>query len=405
MENIVRKTLIIWDEIIMSEKQKIVIIGATDFQNQLILKAKELGYETHVFAWEAGDVGEKTADYFYPISIVEKEQILEVCRKIQPVAICSIASDLAVLTVGYVARALGLTANSEQCDKISTNKYEMRRAFQNAGIDIPKYQIVRDTKEKTLLQFQTYTFPVIVKPTDRSGSRAITKLESMDGLKDAINRAIEQSFEGTAMVEEFLQGKEYSCESISYKGEHQLLAVTEKYTTGEPNYIETGHIEPALLNTEEMDNVEKAVNSGLDALDIQYGASHAEIMIDNEGKISIVEIGARMGGDCIGSDLVELSTGNDFKKMVIDVACGKQPDQVKRDVKTNAAVRFLMNERDRDLLETAKQELNVIRVSEIDKEMDHKVVDSSSRFGYFIVTDNNGDKIRKLLFEGENSND
>ena len=52
--------------------KKIAIIGANDFQNPLILKAKSLGYETHVFAWQDGSIGEKTADYFYPISIVEK---------------------------------------------------------------------------------------------------------------------------------------------------------------------------------------------------------------------------------------------------------------------------------------------------------------------------------------------
>ena len=68
----------------MEMKKKLVVIGANDFQNQLILKAKEKGYETHVFAWQDGSIGERTADYFYPISIVEKEQILEVCRTIKP---------------------------------------------------------------------------------------------------------------------------------------------------------------------------------------------------------------------------------------------------------------------------------------------------------------------------------
>ena len=57
--------------------KKIVIIGANDFQNQLILKAKEMGFETHVFAWQDGSIGERTADYFYPVSIVEIDEILE----------------------------------------------------------------------------------------------------------------------------------------------------------------------------------------------------------------------------------------------------------------------------------------------------------------------------------------
>ena len=89
-------------------KPAIAVIGANDFQNQLILRAKELGYTTHVFAWQCGDIGERTADFFYPISIVEKERILEVCRTIRPVGVCSIASDLAAITVNFVAEGLGL---------------------------------------------------------------------------------------------------------------------------------------------------------------------------------------------------------------------------------------------------------------------------------------------------------
>ena len=92
--------------------KKIAIIGANDFQNPLILKAKEMGYETHVFAWREGAPGEETADYFYPISIVEREKILEECRRIRPAAVISIGSDLAMLTVNYVAGELGLVCNS-----------------------------------------------------------------------------------------------------------------------------------------------------------------------------------------------------------------------------------------------------------------------------------------------------
>ncbi|MCF0186910.1 MAG: carbamoyl-phosphate synthase large subunit, partial [Bacteroidaceae bacterium] len=64
------------------KKTKLAIIGASELQNPLILKAKEMDIETHVFAWEAGAVGEKTADFFYPISIIEKEEILAKCREI-----------------------------------------------------------------------------------------------------------------------------------------------------------------------------------------------------------------------------------------------------------------------------------------------------------------------------------
>ena len=86
--------------------KKIVIIGANDFQKPLIQKAKEMGYETHVFAWREGATGAEDADFFYEISIVEMDAILEECRKIKPDAVATIGSDLANITVQYLAEKL-----------------------------------------------------------------------------------------------------------------------------------------------------------------------------------------------------------------------------------------------------------------------------------------------------------
>lgn len=377
--------------------KKIVIIGANNFQNSLILKAKELGYETHVFAWKCGDVGEKTADYFYPVSITEKEQILQECRRIKPVAITSIGSDLAVLTVNYVARALGLTANSEKSDLISTNKYAMRKAFLEKGMETPRFVKVADHND--LPDLHECTYPLIVKPTDRSGSRAITKVFHREELQCAVKKAIMQSFEKAAIIEEFIEGQEYSCECISYEGKHRLLAITEKFTTGSPHYIEIGHIQPAVIGGEKQLEIQKVIFKALDALAIKYGASHAEIKIDEKGNIRIIEIGARMGGDCIGSDLVMLSTGNDFVKMVIDVACGKEPEAKKSREGTFAAIRFVMCRKDTELLERIKGKMHIVRTSDILDKFEAPVEDSSSRYGYLIVTSDNREDLEKILFE------
>ena len=187
--------------------KKLAIIGASYLQNPLILKAKEMGLETHVFAWAAGDIGETTADYFYPISIVEKEEILKKCREIGIDGICSIASDLAAITVNYVACQMELVGNSMKCTEKSTNKHKMREAFQQGGDPSPKSILVHSAKK---LENITLEYPVIVKPVDRSGSRGITKVESQDGLAKAIESAKGQGFEKAALVEEFATGQEYS---------------------------------------------------------------------------------------------------------------------------------------------------------------------------------------------------
>lgn len=381
--------------------KKIAIIGANDFQNPLILKAKSLGYETHVFAWQDGSIGEKTADYFYPISIVEKDEILKKCKEIGIDAIATIASDLATLTVNYVAEKLGLPGNSLECTKKSTNKYEMRKAFKEAGVATPGFEIVSSPEDIEKLSDMEY--PLIVKPTDRSGSRAITKIYKKEELEEAISKAIENSFEKKAIVEEYIEGNEFSAEGITYNGEHKFLTITRKATTGAPHFIETGHIEPAGLNKDMEEKIYNELTKALTALKITNSATHSEFKITPNGDIRIIEIGARMGGDCIGSDLVQISTGYDFVKMVIDVAMGNKPSFEKVTEPKIAVIRFIFNKKDLEDFERVKKEAPelIYFVSKIEDISSHKVVDSSSRFGFYILACENKEKIRWLLNEDE----
>lgn len=366
--------------------KKLAVIGANDFQNQLILKAKSLGYETHVFAWRDGAVGEKSADFFYPISIVEKDAILEECRRIKPDGVCSIASDLAAITVNYVAEKLGLPCNSTKYTAEQTNKYAMRKAMSQAGIPCPKF-IIADNSTDFECALADFSFPIIVKPTDRSGSRNIMKLESLDGICQAVKEACETSFEKKAIVEEYLTGDEYSMESISFNGEHHFLAVTKKFTTGAPHFIETGHKQPSDLSSKTVEKAIDTIFKALDALHVENSASHAEFRVDSEGNIKIIEIGARMGGDCIGSDLVYLSTGHDFVKMVIDVACGNAPTLNENPTERQAEIRFLFDQNDLDEFESWRKdnEKFIYRISDFELDNIGNVTDSSTRIGYYIT--------------------
>ncbi len=363
--------------------KKIAIIGANDFQRQLVLKAKECGYETHVFAWEDGAVAKDDADFFYPVSIIEKELILKECQKIKIDGICSIASDLAVLTVNYVAEKMGLNSNSIKCSEIATNKFAMRNAFKNNNDPIPAFMCVA---ENEAINVENLKFPLIVKPTDRSGSRGIMKILNSTELPSAVAFACSESFEKKAMIEEFVDGKEYSVECISFHGKHTLLAVTEKITTGSPHFIETGHNQPAPLSSDKISEIEKIVFHALNTLTITNGASHSEIKIDETGCIKIIEIGSRMGGDCIGSDLVRISTGYDFTKMVLDTALNMEPDFHKIVEPKNAAVRFIFS--NQDLINCEKMLNNgwSLERKYIEEPFDgHEITDSSNRYGYYIL--------------------
>ena len=364
-------------------KKNLAIIGASYLQLPLIEKAKEMGYTTHVFAWAANDVGEKAADYFYPIRVIEKDQILEVCKKIGICGICSIASDVAVITVNYIAEKMNLPGNTIASTGKCTNKHLMRQAFEQNDDPSPKSFLVENGVDISSLSL---TYPAIVKPTDRSGSRGIYKVYSAKEAEEVLAASENESFEKKALIEEFAEGQEYSVEYISYKGKHYFLALTKKYTTGAPHFIETGHLEPAPVSDEMLEKVKSVVSHALNSLEIKNGASHSEIKIDEKGIIRIIEIGARMGGDCIGSDLVRYSTGYDFVKMVVQVACGEEPDftQVCKPMPVESI--FILNQHDVDVLHELKKDHpdKIIRIVDYHPENIGQTTDSSNRAGCYI---------------------
>lgn len=367
-------------------KPKIAIIGANEAIDILIRKAKEKGYETYVFAWECGNPGEKSADHFYPVSVADKEKILEICKGLNIVGVTSITSDFTVNTVNYVARNLGLVCNSEKTDAVARNKYLMRCTFKKTGLYTPWFTNI---DKNTDLQFmEEHDYPVIVKPTDRWSSKGVIRVDKFHELRAAVDYATSESLTGKAIIENFMDGPEYSAECICQDGVCHILAFTEKMTTGYPHYIETGHTQPASISEHLKEYLTDVVKRAVAALDIKNGAAHVEFRIIDNREIGIIEIGARMGGDYIGTDLVRLSTGYDYVEMVIDVACGNKLVFNVGKHYSQANVRFVLGEPDISELEVIKNstKYTIERLILEDSVFSREVLNSSDRFGYFIYT-------------------
>jgi biotin carboxylase len=301
---------------------KLAILGASYLQVPLVMKANSMGIETHCFAWDNEEaVCKKIAHHFHPISVLDKEKILDKCVEIKITGIVTIASDICVPTIAYVAEKLNLISNSVSSSLLSTNKGKMREAFKRSNIASPKFITI--TTHSELESFEDFNYPLIVKPTDRSGSRGVSMVENKLELIKAVDGALEESLEKKVVVEEFFEGVEVSVESISWRGKHYILAITDKVTTGAPFFVEIEHHQPSQISTEVRNKINKMTLEALDALGIENGAGHSEFIINSDGEIRIIEVGARMGGDFIGSDLVELSTGYDYLKGTIEIALGE----------------------------------------------------------------------------------
>lgn len=322
--------------------KKIAILGASYLQLPIVKKAKENGIEVHCFAWDDDKaVCKKEVDFFYNISVLEKEMILEKCREINIDGITTIATDICIPTISFVANHLNLKGNSLQCAELTTNKSKMRASFNQNNILSPKFITVSGFNES---DFKDFRFPVIVKPIDRSGSLGVVKVNHIDELASSIIKSIKFSFSKQCIVEEFVFGREISVETVSWNGAHMIIAFTDKIVTKAPFFVELEHHQPADLQPKLQGHIEDVVINVLQSTQVENGISHVELLIDQNKNIYVVEIGSRMGGDFIGSDLVSLSTGIDFLQICLDISLDQLTFPIKPGKQSFSGVYFLSEE-------------------------------------------------------------
>jgi biotin carboxylase len=303
--------------------KKIAILGASKPHLPLYLRAKEMGLEVHCVAWAEGAYCKDYADFFHDISITDKEAVARLCVEEGIDGVISNALEPAVPTMAYLHDVCGLNGISSLTAARCTDKKLMRQCIKdNDACPQPKFSLLDQTDPSQL------TYPVIVKPTDSSCSNGVTKVCSPDEFAAAVERASSASKNGEILIEECIEGEEISVESISFKGKHYILTVTDKETTGAPYFVETAHHQPSAKSPQILEQLKEYVIRIHDALGIDNGASHAEFKITEDGRIYFIEIGARGGGDFISYELVRLSTGYDYVKGMIEVALGEFTEPV-----------------------------------------------------------------------------
>ena len=362
-------------------KKVLAILGASYLQEPLYIKARNKGLYTLGFSWPEGAVCKDLADEFYPISVLDYEDILKVCEEKHIDGIVTVATDICIPVIAKIAEKLQLPGNSVDTALSTTNKFMMREKLQKSDIKIPAFI----TTNKLIPFSETsLRLPVIVKPVDRSGSLGVTRVNTTAEFTQALEQAIACSLSGKIIIEEFIEGDEVSVEAISYKGRHKVITITDKVTTGPPHFVELEHHQPSILPDSIQKEIYSVTEAILELFNVQNGASHTELKITQAGEIYCIEIGTRMGGDFIGSDLVELSTGFDFVNAVIDIALGQFNPVEDFEVKSSSGVYFLSKET--EYLQDFMKQSNDDRIvkKKIQSEVLKPLNSSNDRSGYLI---------------------
>ncbi len=294
---------------------KIAIIGASTGQLPLCLKSKECGLETICFAWPDGAICRDAVDKFYPISILEKEKIVDICKKEGVDGVVSNGSDLTAEIVSYVSCKLGLHGIKYDSFLNLKNKNSVRR-LTNSIPELSHVFVYEYYKEGNV------SFPCIVKPQIGASKKGVYYVASEDDLDSIIVESKKESG-CKIMIEEFVPGHEISVETISYEGKHYVIQITDKENSGAPHFVELSHHQPSQISAELRCKIERIVPNLLNAVDLDNGASHIEMKVTDNNDVYLIEINPRGGGDEISNKLVMLSTGYDYLRAMIEVAIGR----------------------------------------------------------------------------------
>jgi biotin carboxylase len=291
--------------------RKIAIIGASTGQLPLCRKAKEMGIETYCFAYEKGAVCKDLVDYFVPVSIFEMDEIVQRCKEIGVEGVLSNASEKTAKVASYVAEKLNLTGVPYNIFlNIQNKKWVREKTNGIQGLTPVNFAY------GNLEQIKAFGIrPCVIKPIRGSAKRGVNYLSTEN---DSIE-VDEELKDSVFMAEEYITGKEYSVESLSYHGAHEVIQITEKITTGAPHFVELEHHQPAALANRVVNQVKKIVSKILNSVGFTNGAAHTEIKIKDDN-IYLIEINPRGGGDYISNSLVALSTDCDYLKQMILVA-------------------------------------------------------------------------------------
>lgn len=301
--------------------KKVMILGANNGQIPFMNICKEKGAEVIAVSIKGDYPGFQVADKSYYCDIRDQERILEIAEKEQVDAILTDQTDVSVPTAAYVSEQLGLKGIGYDTAMKFSDKYLMRTEAEKAGIAVPKYGQATDYREALRLA-SGMRYPVMVKPTNSSGSRGVHKVNCLEELEAAVEDATGCSGNKKVIVEEFIQGKEYIVDGLAIDYEYINTDLGIKEYFDKPNmYISKMCMfsSPALIKDEKEKKVLEANRKLVEGLGLEFGITHGEyIYCENDARVYLVEIAARGGGVYLSSDLTPLASGVNTNEMLIE---------------------------------------------------------------------------------------
>lgn len=384
------------------DKKSILVFGVGELQQSIISRAKQRNlFVVGIDPWEDAYCKED-CDAFEVVGGQDFYGTIAVAKKYNVSAIVTAATDKPLVMMARVAKELRLPFFTQETAEWSTDKFQMKQRFIEGGVPCARGRLIHNAEEA-----QGLDFPIICKPRDNSGSRGVKLCRDISELDSCIKEAFEVSKLDTVLVEEFIEGREFSVESLHYDGKSEVVQFTEKKTTEFPYNVELGHKQPANLTDDQHNQIRDIIVKMAHCMHFKNCPSHTELKVNDRG-IFVIETSPRLGGDYITSTLTPLSTGINLEDQLLHIALGEKVDiTTGRIDKASAVCFFSLPEGKVTAIDSKINAVSswpnvhsfLLKLKVGDKV--NKITSSLNRYGQFIVTGENRKEIDELVVKYE----
>ncbi len=314
----------IFNNMTNGQQKAVLILAAGVPQAVLAEKMRKRGYKIIISDYTQDPVGKSAADVYYRTSTLDVEAIKKIAVEEKVDLIMTVCTDQAMLTVSKVSEELELPCYvSYKTGLEMTNKRYMKDIFAKNGIPSSKYTIVEKSDN---LMLDGFRFPLVVKPVDCNSSKGVVKVYNADELEQAVSRAIEYSRTDNAVIEEFFDGEELSCDFFVADGKAKMLTFSrsDKIKSDE-KFVIYRSVYPLPYDTPEMrDRITSYAQKIVDAYKLENCPLLMQILYNGKD-ISVIEFSARTGG-AIKYKLIELTSGVDIIEKTIELTINGKTD-------------------------------------------------------------------------------
>ena len=308
----------------------VFILGAGVMQIPAIRIAKELGWRVAAADGNPAAPGAALADLFFPVDLKDREGLLAAAKGLARdgglEAVFTAGTDFSA-SVAYVAGSLGLPGHSLEAARRASDKPLMRAALAAAGVPSPRFAEFRSARDlPAALKAASLSFPLVVKPADSMGARGCRLVTSLPELEAALADALPHSRTGRAIVEEYLDGPEFSIDALVQDGRVAVRGLADRHVFFAPYFVELGHTMPCAYPKEVLDEVLRVFEEGVRALGLTRGAAKGDIKYcPGRGRAYVGEIAARLSGGYMSGWTYPYASGIEVTRGALELAAGLEP--------------------------------------------------------------------------------